>query len=57
VLILATIGVAPVLAAGKTWDTETTGDALDANLLDGSCETASGDCSLWAAIRQANSIG
>jgi len=55
-LMLGTLGVLPVQAAGKTFDVTTIDDAVDANILDGLCLTAEGKCSLRAAIQQSNTI-
>ena len=41
-------------AAGKTFTVNVTGDGQDANQGDGICATASGNCSLRAAIQEAN---
>src|SRR6266550_1183098 len=43
-------------AAAKTFTVNVTGDGVDANIGDGICATASGNCSLRAAIQEANAI-
>ena len=51
---LAPAAAAPVRAAGLTVDS--TADAADANPGDGICATASGACTLRAAIQEANAL-
>lgn len=53
-LLLATIGSGPVAAVGFT--VNTTVDAVDAVPGDGSCATAAANCSLRAAIQEANAL-
>src|SRR2546421_5909985 len=43
-------------AAAKTFTVNVTGDGADANPGDGACATASGNCSLRAAIQESNAI-
>lgn len=51
--LLLAMGVAPV-AGAATFVVDTTVDAVDANPGDGLCLTAAGQCSLRAAVQQAN---
>lgn len=53
VALLLAMGVVPV-AGAATFTVNTAADGVDANLADGICQTASGQCSLRAAIQQAN---
>lgn len=48
-------GVQPV-AANATFNVNSTADAPDANLADGVCLTAAGECTLRAALEQANHL-
>ncbi|WP_143308259.1 CFI-box-CTERM domain-containing protein [Candidatus Entotheonella palauensis] len=52
-LTLGWLSVSPAISA--TYLVDSIIDALDANLDDGICETSTGDCTLRAAIDQANS--
>jgi CSLREA domain-containing protein len=56
VLLVLAMGVAPV-AGAATFTVTTTLDEVDANPGDGACLTATGQCSLRAAIQQANASG
>jgi hypothetical protein len=55
-LVLANLAIVPVRAVGFLFIVDTKGDGVDANPLDNACETASGSCSLRAAVMQANAI-
>ncbi len=44
-------------AAAATFNVDTTADAVDANTGDGLCVTAANQCSLRAAVQQANALG
>ncbi|MGD2049860.1 MAG: CSLREA domain-containing protein, partial [Chloroflexota bacterium] len=57
-LILAgAVFVLTAAAAGTTFTVNTTDDAGDDNPGDGLCSTASGECSLRAAIEELNALG
>ena len=49
-------GLLPTVAAAATFTVDTTDDAVDAVPMDGVCATASGACSLRAAIMEANAL-
>lgn len=53
----ASLGVAAGPAAAATFTVDSTADAVDADLGDGTCATAAGACTLRAAIQQANQLG
>lgn len=55
-LLLANLAIVPVRALGYLFVVNTKGDGIDANPLDNACLTASGTCSLRAAVMQANAI-
>ena len=52
---LGALGLAPHTASGQAvYTVNATGDAADANTGNGTCATASGDCTLRAALQEAN---
>jgi len=56
-VILAIVSVLVVAdAKAATFEVNSTGDAGDTDLGDGLCQTASGECTLRAAIEQANAL-
>lgn len=51
------LGIGPVLVAhAATFTVNSTADAVDAALGDGVCATAGGQCTLRAAIQEANAL-
>lgn len=54
-LALSLLGAPPAWAA--TFQVDTRADTVDANIGDGSCADANGDCSLRAAVQEANADG
>ena len=54
--IAALAGMEAAAASPSTFVVNSTGDALDANLGDGTCATGAGVCTLRAAIQQANAL-
>lgn len=55
-LLLANLAVVPARALGLVFVVDTKGDEPDANPLDLTCEDALGQCSIRAAVMQANAI-
>ena len=62
-IALLTLAIAAVLAAGEstpayaaTFTVNSTADAVDVSPGDGACATAAGDCTLRAAIQEANAL-
>lgn len=55
-LVLGLIGVAPVVAVGLGYTVNTTDDLPEVNTAVVLCQTAGGECSLRAAVMQANAI-
>jgi len=55
-ICLAGLGPRPALAQA-TFTVDATGDAADANIGDDTCATSSGDCTLRAALQEANDNG
>jgi CSLREA domain-containing protein len=53
-LIATPLGARPVAAAGRTFTVTSTGDAGDTNEGDGACNAGGGQCTLRAAIEEAN---
>ena len=54
ILIATPLSVQPVAAAGRTFTVNSTGDAGDTNEGDGACNAGGGQCTLRAAIEEAN---
>lgn len=55
-LLLANLAVVPARALGLSFVVTTKGDEPDANPIDLACKTAGGQCSLRAAVMQANAV-
>ena len=56
-LILATaLMSAPAISSAAVFDVNTTTDAVDNNIGDGTCAASNGDCTLRAAIQEANGL-
>src|SRR5689334_19365144 len=55
-ILLAQFGLRPVIAAGD-FVVSSNVDEVDANPGDGLCQTARGECSLRAAVQEANALG
>ncbi len=55
-LVLVALCSLPLLIHGADFTVDTTQDAVDVNLGDGLCETATQQCSLRAAVQEANAL-
>lgn len=53
-LVVGLAGTHPAMVQGAGFEVDNSGDTADANPGDGSCADASGDCTLRAAIEEAN---
>ena len=55
-VLTAALAAVPTVGNTNVFDVNSTTDAIDSNIGDGICAASSGDCTLRAAIQEANGL-